>query len=256
MILAGSASSKLGRSLSEHMGIPLVETEIRRFPDGECYVRVLTDLADQDVVMIQPTYPDQNIIELFALQEAVREFDVKHVTTVVPYYGYARQDKIFKPGETIVARNLAKHIEMCSDDTVLMDIHASSIREHFKKPCASISCMEQIGDYLREFSPDAILAPDKGAMERALSVSRALGCGYDHLEKTRLDGERVEMKPKNMDVNDKFVVIVDDIIATGGPLSRPRSSSSPRGQARSGPPAPTGSTPATRFPGSRRTWTT
>jgi ribose-phosphate pyrophosphokinase len=107
---------------------------------------------------------------------------------------------------------------MCSDDTILIDIHAPTIRDHFNKPCASISSMEQIGNYLREFSPDAILAPDKGAMERALCVSQALGCGYDHLEKTRLDGETVEMKPKNMDVKDKFVVIVDDIIATGGTI--------------------------------------
>jgi len=208
----------LGRSLSEHMNVPLVETEIKRFPDGECYVRILTDLTDQEVVIVQSTYPDDNIIELFALQEAMNEFSIKRSTTVIPYYGYARQDKIFQQGETIVARNLARHIEIFTDDVILMDIHASTIQDHFTKPCASLSCMEQIGEYLRDYSPDAILAPDKGAKERAWNVSIALGCGYDHLEKTRLDGETVEIKPKNMDVKDKFVVIVDDIIATGGTI--------------------------------------
>ena len=73
LILAGSASKRLGGSLSAHMGTPLVETEIKRFPDGECYVRILTDLSDSDVVIVQSTYPDTNIIELFALQEAVSQ---------------------------------------------------------------------------------------------------------------------------------------------------------------------------------------
>jgi ribose-phosphate pyrophosphokinase len=218
LILSGSASSKLGKSLSEHMGVPLVEREIKRFPDGECYVRITSDLTDQEVVIVQPTYPDNNIVELFALQEAVNEFSVKKTITVIPYYGYARQDKIFLKGETIVARNLAKHIELFTDEIILMDIHAPSIKDHFTKPCASISCMEQIGLYLKEFSPDAILAPDKGAIERAWNVSLALGCGFDHLEKTRIDGETVEIKAKNMDVSGQFVVIVDDIIATGGTI--------------------------------------
>ncbi len=218
LIIAGSASGNLAKALSEHMSVPLAETDIKRFPDGECYVRILGDLTDQEVVIVQSTYPDHNIIELLAIQAAVREFDVKRSTTVIPYYGYARQDKVFKEGETIVAKNLARHIEMCTDEVILLDIHAPSIKNHFEKPCASISCMEQIGLYLKEFSPDAILAPDKGAIERAWNVSLALGCGFDHLEKIRIDGETVEIKPKNMDVKGQFVVIVDDIIATGGTI--------------------------------------
>jgi len=217
-VVSGSASRKLGDSLAKHLGATLAETEIRRFPDGECYVRITSDLADQEVALVQTTYPDNNIIELFALQEAVREARPKHLTTVIPYYGYARQDKIFKPGETIVARNLARHIEMLSDRVILVDIHAPTIPSHFTKPCKAVSSMGQIGEYLKAFSPDAILAPDKGALERAGAVSKALGCQFDSLEKTRIDGETVVMKPKSLDVRGKFVVIVDDIIATGGTI--------------------------------------
>lgn len=217
-VVSGSASRHLGDSLAKHLGANLAQTEIRRFPDGECYVRIASDLHDQDVILVQTTYPDPNIIELFALQEAVKEAKPKQVTTVVPYYGYARQDKIFKSGETIVARNLARHIELTTDQVILVDIHAPTIPSHFTKPCKAVSSMPQIGEYLKAFSPDAILAPDKGALERAGIVSKALGCQFDNLEKTRLDGETVVMKPKNMDVKGKFVVIVDDIIATGGTI--------------------------------------
>lgn len=217
-VVSGSASRRLGDSLAHHLGATLAKTEIRRFPDGECYVRIASDLKDQEVVLVQTTYPDPNIIELFALQEAVHEAKPKMVTTVVPYYGYARQDKIFKSGETVVARTMARHIELTTDQVILVDIHAPTIPSHFTKPCASVSSMPQIGEYLKAFSPDAILAPDKGALERAGIVSKALGCQFDSLEKTRLDGETVVMKPKNLDVGGKFVVIVDDIIATGGTI--------------------------------------
>jgi ribose-phosphate pyrophosphokinase len=218
IIVPGSTSKKLSNSLSKELGVACAQVEIKRFPDNEGYVRIDTDLDNEDIILIQNTFPDENAIELFLLQDAIAEFKIKKLTTVIPYYGYARQDKKFNPGESISARAMAKHIELMSDEVILADIHARSILDWFSKPVHEVSGMVQIGKFLDQCSPEIILAPDKGAFDRATAVAKVLGSDFDYLEKTRIDGTTVSMKAKSLDVAGRSVAIVDDIIATGGTI--------------------------------------
>src|SRR4030042_2917558 len=117
-VVGGSASPSLSKELAKSLRAKLAKVETKRFPDEECYVRIDEDLSDEDVILVQTSWPDRNIIELLLLQDAIKEFDVSSLTTVVPYFGYARQEKQFKPGEPISARALARIIQMNTDELV------------------------------------------------------------------------------------------------------------------------------------------
>lgn len=218
IIVSGSASKSLSKTLADELGVTLAKVESSRFPDDECYVRIHDNLDGEEVVLVQTSYPDEKIIELFLLQDAVREFNVEKLITVIPYYGYARQDKKFNVGEPISAKNLAKHIQLSSDSLITVDIHEESILGWFDIPAKNISGMSSIGVYLKNLDPGIIIAPDKGAQELAKVVGEVIGCRWDYIEKTRINGEHVEMKAKNLSVSGKKVAIVDDIIATGGTI--------------------------------------
>ena len=217
IIVPGSTSIKLSTNLAAELGISCAKVELTRFDDGEGLVRVDTDLDNEEVILVQNTYPDDKIVELFILQDAIHEFKIKKLITVVPYYGYARQDKKFEVGQSISARALAKHIELLTDEVILVDVHAKSILDWFSKPVHEVTAMVQIGEYLKTYSPDVILAPDKGAIDRASKVAEVLNSDFDYLVKIRR-GNTVVMKPKKLNVNGRSVAIVDDIIATGNTI--------------------------------------
>lgn len=216
IVVGGTASKMLSGELAKSLNCKLANVEIKRFPDEECYVRILDDISAEEVVVVQNTYPDPNAVELFILQDAIYEFGPSRIITVVPYFGYARQDKKFKEGEAVSARAMAKHISVLSDLVLTIDIHNISVLSEFSVPVENLSAMGAIGKFLAENSVDVVLSPDAGSKNRARVAAESAGCGWDFLEKTRLDGKTVEMKPKNLDVNGKTVAIVDDIIATGG----------------------------------------
>jgi len=217
IVVGGSASKSLSGELARQLGCKLADVEIKRFPDEECYVKV-QGLGGQDAVIVQSTYPDPNIVELFLLQEAVRDAGAATITTVVPYYGYARQDKSFNDGEAVSALIMAKHLGQGCDRVFTIDIHNPSVLVGFAVPVQNLSAMPIIGNWLKENDVDVIVSPDEGSKDRASLAAEAAQCPWDFLQKTRLDGETVEIKPKNLDVRGKSVAIVDDIIATGGTM--------------------------------------
>ena len=218
IVVGGSASQKLSASLAKATNAKLAKVEIKRFPDGECYVRIDEQLKGQHVVVVQTTYPDPNLVELFILLDAAREMGPAKITTVVPYFGYARQDKKFKDGEAISARAFVKLINSCTDEFVSVDIHAPKILTNFTIPNTNVSVMKSFGEFFKDKGVNLVLAPDKGALDRANTVATVLKCPWDHLEKTRIDGSTVKMAPKALDAKGKIVAIVDDIIATGGTI--------------------------------------
>jgi len=221
IIVAGSASSKLAARVAKLLGCPLAKSEVTRFPDGESYVRVNHNFKDEHAVVVQSTYYPQNdnFIELFLLLDAIKDLGAKRVTAVVPYFGYARQDKRFKPGEAISVRTMCKLVERAgADDIFTIDIHEEEIMANFAIPAYNLTAMSLIGRYVSrlDLRDPVVLAGDQGALHHAKRAAAEFMADYDYLEKTRQTSTKVAIRPKRLNVSKRDVVIVDDIISTGG----------------------------------------
>lgn len=218
VIVSGTASTELAAALSKELGADLAETDIKRFPDGEVYARIVTPVEGKHVVLVQTTAPNNNLVELLLLQDAAKEAGAAKVTSVIPYYGYARQDQVFKPGEAVSSRAVARALATTADSVITVDPHKEEILDFFFQGAHSVSAVPQLCATLKEWGVDLILAPDKGARNRAKLAADILGVPYDHLEKVRLGPTEVRMEAKDMDVAGKRVAIVDDMIASGGTM--------------------------------------
>jgi ribose-phosphate pyrophosphokinase len=219
-IIGGSASKIIAEDLSIKLGVPLADIISKRFPDEEYYIRIKDDISGEDVIIVQTTFPDNKIIELFLIQDAVKEANAKKITVIIPYFGYARQDKKFEKGEPVSAKALAKLIGLNADKVITVDPHKEYILDFFPSSAFSCSAVPQIAEHLKEHDIDMILAPDKGAISRVEKASKIIGCDFDYMEKTRIDGETIEVKPKKLDAKNKNVAIIDDIISTGGTMAK------------------------------------
>jgi ribose-phosphate pyrophosphokinase len=219
-ILGGPSAQSIAVNLAKLLRQPLMHTTYKRFPDDEFYVRLLDDLTDQDVLIVQTAYPDQKLVELLLIQDAVHDAGARKITVILPYFGYSRQDKKFEEGEAISARAIAQHISMDADCVITVDPHKEHILRFFTVPAYSCSAVSTIAQYLKEKHIDFILAPDEGAKQRAKEAATFINCEYDYLEKTRIDGSTVKITPKKLDAHGKHVAIIDDIISTGGTMAQ------------------------------------
>jgi len=215
-IVAGSSSPMLAKNIARLMNMELADVSIKRFPDGECYVKFNEKI--EHAVVVQNTYPDENLVELFIIQDALKRMNAK-VDIVIPYYGYGRQDKVFEEGEAISAEKMAKLIEMDANHVILINPHKEHILKFFDIEAEICDGVPAIAEYFKE-KVDAVIAPDKGALHMAEKASSIIGCDYDHFEKTRISGSEVRMEVKNMDVEGKRILILDDIISTGGTMAK------------------------------------
>ncbi len=221
MIIGGSASQKLAAKVAWDLGEHLSPIETRRFPDGERYIRIKGEVP-KEVVVIQSTgYPqDENLMELFLLLKNLKSLGVERTRVVIPYFGYGRQERRFKSGEAVSAVIVAELLEAAGASEIYsINLHEKNIKEFFNIPVHEISAMPMIANYINEQIDDPmIIGPDKGALGFAEEISGILKCDCDYLDKTRISPEKVEMKPKNLDVKGRDVVIIDDIISTGGTI--------------------------------------
>jgi len=219
-VLGGTSARTIAEDISKELQQPLVEAIYKRFPDDEFYVRILGNIKGEDVLIVQTTYPDPKIVELFLIQDAVWEAGANEIIVALPYFGYSRQDKKFEEGEPISARAIAEHISLHADRIITVDPHKEHLLDFFNVPAFSCSAVVEIAKYLKEKDVDFVLAPDKGAKKRAQQAAGIIGCEYDYMEKTRIDGTTVNIKPKNLDTKNKNVAIIDDIISTGGTMAK------------------------------------
>lgn len=219
-VVAGSASRKLAADVATGLDATLVTPDVRSFPDGEVYSRVHEDgLEGEDVVVVQTTLGNDRYMELLLLLDAVRAQGANRVCAVVPYYSYSRQDQRFLTGEALSARVVAKTIAVDADALVTVDPHKDHILEMFPGTAAGPSAVPELAAYFAGAGVDLVLAPDKGARDRAQHAASLMGVPFDHLEKTRLSGDKVVMKTKDLDVAGRTVAIIDDIISTGGTMA-------------------------------------
>ncbi len=221
MIIGGSASQKLAAKVAWNLEENLSPIETRKFPDGERYIRINGEVP-KEVVVIQSTgYPqDENLMELFLLLKNLKSLGVERTRVVIPYFGYGRQERRFKSGEAVSAVIVAELLEAAGASEIYsINLHEKNIKEFFNIPVHEISAMPLIASYISQQMDDPmIIGPDKGALGFATDVSRILKCECDYLEKIRISPEKVETKPKNLDVAGRDVVIIDDIISTGGTI--------------------------------------
>ena len=215
-IIGGPASQLLAGRVSEVLKSNLLISEFRKFPDGELYTRVIDDIGSE-VTIIQSTVTDTDLIALLQLIDACSDAAV--INVVIPYMGYARQDKRFRKGEPISARAIARTIK--ADNVYTINIHDPAVLDHFDAHAVNLDATPTIGKYIKNMilKDPLIIAPDDGAINIARSASSDLGIDYDYLDKTRLTGETVSIRPKNINVNGRDVIIIDDIISTGGTVA-------------------------------------
>jgi ribose-phosphate pyrophosphokinase len=217
-IVSGPASQLLAGRVHEILRNNLLVSDFKKFPDGELYTRILDEFTGDKVTIIQSTVTDSDFVCLLQLIDACE--DISSINVVIPYMGYARQDKRFKPGEPISARAIARSIK--ADTIFTVNIHDESILDHFDADVKNLDATPVIGKYIKnlKLKDPLIISPDDGAISLAKSASKDLGIEYDFLDKTRHSGESVSMKPKTLAVKERDVIILDDIISTGGTMAQ------------------------------------
>lgn len=200
------SSPLLAKRIADITGFEIADVTYRRFPDGEIYVRV--EGCDECAV-IGSVNSNDDLVTLILTLDAL-----ENPTVVVPYMGYARQDKAFNAGEAVSIRAIARILEEKAEKVVTVNIHSEDAASHFKK-LRNLDAMQTIGKHFME-SDVIMISPDRGSVGRVKVAAETANCEWDYLEKTRIDATTVEISPKNLDVEGKDVVIVDDIISTGG----------------------------------------
>ncbi|NJE25991.1 ribose-phosphate diphosphokinase [Thermococcus sp. MV5] len=221
-VILGSGAYHLAEEIknkAEKFGKTVAEVEIKTFPDGEKYVRVLED--GEEALVVQSTFNPQNehLIELLLLGDALKEKGFKHLKAVVPYLAYSRQDRVTKEGESISVRAIMKMIGLYYDELYVFDLHNPKTLEFFPGKAVNLSPAKAIAKYFKnKLGNGLVLAPDKGALERAKAVADILSLDFSYFEKKRISPTEVQMTPVDVDVKGKNVLIVDDIISTGGTM--------------------------------------
>ena len=216
-IVAGPASQLLATRTAALLGCDIDLTDYKEFPDGEVYCRVTGEVAGNDIVIIQSTPTAKDYVYLLQLIDACDE--AKSLKVVIPYFGYARQDKRFNPGEPISSRAIARTIK--ADQVFTINIHDRSVLAHFPCKAEDLNVAPEIGNHIESMKlhNPLVLAPDDGALNLVKSAATLKGLAYDYLEKTRLSGTEVKIAPKNLDVKGRDVVLLDDIVSTGGTIA-------------------------------------
>ena len=224
-LLGGSANPDLSARISSELGVPLTDTRMRRFADGEINVKIEDSMRGHDVFVIQPTCPpvNEHLIELFIILDALRRASAGRVTAVIPYYGYARKERKTQPREPITAKLVANFITLAgADRLLLLDLHAEAIEGFFDVPTDHLSPFRIFAEHLRDLNLHnlTVVAPDAGGGRRAEAVANQLQAPIAFGYKRRPEEDQSEVIAVSGDVKGRDCVIVEDIITTGGTISK------------------------------------
>jgi ribose-phosphate pyrophosphokinase len=224
-LFSGSAHPALAKEIAEHLGIPLGAARLHRFPDTEVSFQIDENIRGTDVFIIQPTSPpvDEHLIELCVMMDAFRRSSASRITAVIPYYGYARQDRKDKPRVPISAKLVANILGAAGTNRVLtMDLHKAQIQGFFDIPVDHLFAAPVIIEYLARQGYDGltIVSPDVGGAERARAYAKRLDAELAIIDKRRSEDGTAEVMNVVGDVKGRVCVIADDIIDTAGTIQK------------------------------------
>ncbi|MFQ5443676.1 MAG: ribose-phosphate diphosphokinase [Nitrospinales bacterium] len=223
LVFSGRANQELAEDICQYLQIPMGKTIVKDFADNEIYVKIGQNVRGGDVFLIQSTCNpgNTNLMELLIMIDAVKRSSAKRITAVIPYYGYARQDRKCEPRVPITSKLVADLLDTAGTDRVLtMDLHAGQIQGFFNIPVDHLYAMNVLIQYIQELELQdlIVVSPDAGGVERARGFAKRLNCPLAIIDKRR-DGPN-EAKAMHVigDVKGKVAVIVDDMIDTAGTL--------------------------------------
>jgi ribose-phosphate pyrophosphokinase len=221
-IICGTANRPLGEAVARKLNVPLCDTEIRQFSDGELFVQINENIRGANVFIVQPTNPPaDNMLELLMLIEASRRASAKNITAVMPYYGYARADRKEMPRVCITAKLIADFLMVAGANRVItMDLHAAQIQGFFTIPVDHLYSAILFNGYLQDIPTTdlVVVSPDVGSIKVARAFAKIVGAHLAIIDKRRPVQNQAEVVHIIGDVEGRDVIIRDDMIDTGGTL--------------------------------------
>lgn len=222
-VFAGNSNKALTLEICSYLGIPLGEAEVSNFPDGETSVQINENVRGEDVFIIQSTCPpvNQNLMELLTMIDALKRSSVRRLTAVVPYFGYARQDRKVQPRVPITAKLVSNLITVAGADRVLvLDLHVGQIQGFFDIPVDHLFAAPILIDYFKkkDLKDLVVVSPDAGGVERARAFAKRLDAQVAVIDKRRSQPGVAQVMNVVGEVEGRNTVIVDDIIDTGGTI--------------------------------------
>lgn len=223
-ILSGCSNPLLTKEISDFMGVPTVSAIVNCFPDGETFTQINENVRGADVFIVQSTsFPaNHNIMELLIMIDAVKRASADRITAVIPFFGYARQDRKDKPRVPITAKLVANLLVAAGANRILtMDLHSPQITGFFDIPVDHLYAATVFYDYLQKYRSNklTVISPDIGGMKLAAAYADMLGCPLGIVAKRRTDAENVEALAVIGDVEGRDILLVDDMTETGGTIN-------------------------------------
>lgn len=223
LIFSGNAHLDLAHKIADFCGLSLGTAKIQQFPDGETDINVQEDVRGADVFIIQPTCPpvNHNLMELLILIDCIRRASAKRITAVIPYFGYARQDRKDTSRVPITAKLVANILTQAGANRILtIDLHAAQIQGFFDIPVDHLYAKPILCRYIKSLNLEnfVVVAPDMGSLKMVRAYSKHLDCPFAIVDKRRIDANQVTMTNVIGEIKDKNVILVDDMISTGSTM--------------------------------------
>ncbi|MSU57695.1 MAG: ribose-phosphate pyrophosphokinase [Pedosphaera sp.] len=224
-VFSGTANVPLANAICDYIGIKLGKCDIRPFPDGETFVKIEENVRGEDVFIVQPTSPptNHNLMELFIMMDALRRSSADRITAVLPFYGYARQDRKDQPRVPITAKLVANLLVAAGANRILtMDLHAQQIQGFFDIPVDHLYAAPVMYEHLqkKKLKDLVVVSPDVGGLKMAYAYSQTLDAGLAIIAKRRKSASEVESMAVIGEVRGKNVLMIDDLTETAGTLTK------------------------------------
>ncbi|MEA4902933.1 ribose-phosphate pyrophosphokinase [Desulfitobacterium sp.] len=224
-IFCGNANRELAEEITEYLGVPLGEAKVKRFQDGEIAIEINESVRGADVFVLQPTCAptNDNIMELLIMIDALKRASARRITPVIPYYGYARQERKSRARDPITAKLMANLITTAGADRVVtMDLHAPAIQGFFDIPVDHLPGVPILAEYFRNKGLEdvVVVSPDLGGVQRSRNLAERIGASLAIIDKRRPEPNVSQIMNVIGDIQDKTVIMIDDIIDTAGTITQ------------------------------------